>query len=654
MAHARSLRTRLAWLPLFAVSAVSAGCGGATPSPETPATPAPAAVVEAAPDLSEVAEPADLVGFARWSNPEASVAAVQAWTGLPLSLRDLTKELPTWLASMASTTASVDFVLTLAPGSATSEPSFQGAIAIGLEAPLEEAQKAALASGERLQKLQPGVYRLENKLGELVCSIAASAGSTPSRLVCGEKARDLELLTPYMARTLPRQASAHAGDLQVEVRVAPFEKRYGATLQQGLRMGASVLPAQFHLGQPTFDRALTDAVYALVDEAVALSTDLDALSLGLRFEPEGAKTSFAFKFRGSQSWTVQTLQDSGTRAAAAPPMFWKLPVDSAAASFARGANTKRYSGIRRNLAKLLDGLLAHEGVKPADRQPLLDLLSEDYASDAPTVGANGPFDAATRAKLLGNAGDAKLKALREQLASSGWQLFGIEEPSDKHVALLRRLVSTYAAPGVQKQVKRALESLDLSMAAPQVKVVNAPKGLPPGSLELAITVFPAASTAKAGAGVPFHAFVMPDSGRTWMAVGADRETLVARLKSVQASAPESGTLASRAGLDRFKSGAHSNAGFFTVGGLMHSVSANLSKVLAKEGVDAKALDGLLAGMPSDGGVPMVFESTVSGTGNSSAWSAELAVPKQAIQETTAAVMNVVLGGALNALAGPKN
>lgn len=645
MAHPRFHRSRLAslWLSAFAVSAVSAGCGGSASAPAAaPSAPSTATVIEPAPELTEVPEPADLVALARWNNPEASAAAVQSWTGLPLSLRELTKELPAWVSAMTSSSSSADFVLTLASGSATSEPSFHGALAIGLEAPIEDAKQAALSSGEQVEKQKPGVYRLENRIGDFVCSLSASAGPSPSRLVCGEDAGDVDLLMPYMTRTLPRQAIAD-GYLSAEIRLVPFQKRYAATLEQGLRMGASVLPSQLHIGQPRFDRALSDSVYALADEALALSTDLDALLLGLSFQPEGARSSFALKFRGAKSWTVETLKDAGTRAAAAPPMFWRLPADSTSASFSRGASATRFSGLRQTLGTLLDGWLTHEGVKPADRKALTELFSDEHASDAPTVAANGPYSAATRAAILGDGKDPKALAVREQIASSGWHLFGMEEPAGKKLSLLRNLVTAYNGAALQKQIQRGLEALDITMPLPRVKLANAPKTLPQGSLELTVTLFPETEKAKKPApGIPLYAFVMPEGGRTWVAMGAEREALMARLRAVQASAPEEGTLASRPGLERLKSGAFQSAGFLTAGGLLHSLESSASKVLAREGVKKETIQGVLKSIPRDGGAPIVFESSVADRTGAPTWATDLDIPKQAVADTVAAIMQAVM------------
>lgn len=646
MAHARLSGSRLAtlWLGACAVSFASA-CGGSAPAPESAATAAPQIAPAApAPDLTEVPEPAGVVALARWASPDASVGAVQGWTGIPLDLRELLqREAPAWLLEVAATDAPVDAVITLAPGGPTDEPNFDGAVALGLRGDVEEVRKAALARGEQLEPMQPGVYRLESSGKRPACMIAASAGPAPTRLVCGEDSGDLEQLGPYLTRTLPRKELGQ-GDFVAEIRLVPFEQRYGATLQQGLRMGASVLPAQFQIGQPRFDRALTDAVYGVADETLSLTSDLDKLFLSIDARPEVARGSLAVQFRGAKSWTVQTAQDSGRRAAAAPPMFWRLPADSTSASFARGANPERYAGIRKTLATLLDGWLTHEGMKASDRDALVSLFSDEYATDAPSVAASGPLDPAVAASILAKDGDTPAGAMRRELVRSGWQVFGMEEPADKWLALSKRLVAAYNTASMQKQVARALQALDKSFPVPQLKLARAPKELPQGTVEMTLTFASDAKTKGAKSSpVTMHAFVMPDGGRTWMGFGIDRGTVVARLQAVRNDAPENGTIAGRRGLEILRQGGYTSAGFITLEALARSMESALTEVLPKYGMKQLDVSRLLNGIPHAGKTPILIASSVRNEGETTAWTTGFDMPGEAIQDAVAMVMQMALG-----------
>lgn len=642
------------WLGVFAVSAIATACGGSAKAPATPAPEPPVAALPA-PNLSEAPEPADIVALVRWKDPGASIGVVQAWTGIPVRLRDFVrKELPPWLADSAALEAPVDLVVTLAPGQPTEEPKFVGAIAIGLSASVEEARERAAAQGEEFQELEPGVYRLESPPNNPVsCSLAASVGQTSSRLVCGDEAQHVDELLPYLTRTLPNLPPSPQ-DLSAEVRLLPFEQRYGATAQQMLRMGASVLPSQFHLGEPRFDRALTNAVYGVVDEGVALLEDLDRLSIGLSARPEEATGSLTVQFRGDKSWVARTLSDNGKRAAPVSPIFFRLPKKSTTASFSVGSSPERYAAIRANLSALLDGFLVHEGVKATERQALVGLLSDKYASDAPVVSANGRYDAKARAAIVG--GESKGEAARglsEQLASSGWQILGVEEPAEKWAEMLKQAVSAYNDPGLKKQLERGFAALDFDTALPDAKLVTSPKGLPQGSLELKISFYPdskAGQKPKAGSGVDYFVFLVPDGNQSWAALGADRETLLSHLAMVLPSGGEGERLASRAGLEKLKSGSYASAGFLTVSGLGHALDGAFTPVFSSLGVSVPEWSRMLAAAPHAGATPIIFESNIEQQGSAPTWTTELEVPKQAIEDVVATAMQVAmqklsLGGA---------
>lgn len=646
MAHARLSGSRFAifWLGACAVSLASA-CGGSTPTPESATTAAPQlAPAVPAPDLTEVAEPTGIVALARWANPDASVGAVQGWTGIPLDLRQLLqREASAWLLEVASTDAPVDAVVTLEPGGPTDEPKFAGAVAVGLRADVEEVRRAALADGEQLEPMGLGVYRLESSAKLPTCMIAASAGPAPTRLVCGDGIRDLEQLGPYLTRTLPRKEVGQ-GDFVAEIRLAPFEQRYGATLQQGVRMGASVLPAQFQIGQPRFDRALTDAVYGIADEVLAFTSDVDKLFLTIDARPEVARGSLAVQFRGAKSWTVQTAQDAARRAAAAPPIFWRLPADATSASFARGASPERFAGIRKNLAALLDGWLTHEGVKASDRDALVMLFADEYASDVPTVAASGPYEPAIVTNLLAGESDTPAAVVRRELARSGWQLFGWEEPADKWLALTKRFVTAYNGASMQKQVARAIRALDESLPVPQIKLAKAPKELPQGTIEMTVTLpFDAKAKGAKNSRVTLHAFVMPDGGRTWMGFGADRGSMIARLQAVRSDAPESGTLASRRGLEALRQGTYPSAGFVTLDALARSMESSLSEILPKYGMGQLDFSRLLNGIPHGGKTPILLASSIRTEGETTMWTTGFDMPSEVIHDAVAMVMQVALG-----------
>lgn len=665
-----TLQLRPPFLGAFALSLLAA-CGGSAPPPAAPApaTPPkpPATLAAPAPDLTEVPEPNDLVALVRWKNPDASVATVVGWAGLHASLKDAVADLlpDPRFAGVVATSAPVDAAVALDPSAPDTDPQPFAAVSIGLRS-LDEAKKAAESRGS-VSEVRPGVYRVverrHHRHGKVSCVIAASVGEAPARLVCGDRDRDVDALAPYLTRTLPK-AQLAPSDLHGEVRFVPVEKRYGQLLRQSLKLGADFVPGQLQIGQPTFDRALTDAVQGLVEEITSLTTDLDTLTFDVGLDPSVAKGSLALKFRDRQSWTVGTLLDSGNRAAAAPPSFWRLPADSSFASFGRGADPKRFAAIRHSLSTLLDGWLAHEGVAPADRQAMTELLSDKYGVDAPSVAATGPLNAAERASLLdAKGGGHPTQMTRQALASFGWEVLGIEEPSEKWSGAVKNLAAAYNRPGVQKMLKKELSGLELDTALPSVKVVTAPKGLPAGSVELDMAFVPDAIEAAgaadfdahgrrkakakvAGPAVHVYFEMMPDAGRTWFAFGGQRDALVSHLIAVKAGAPDSGTIAGRAGLEPLKNGAFASAGFTTVGALLRSFGSGASRTMLELGGGPSVdFERLLNGIPHHGETPILIEYGIQASGQGATLSSSLEVPKGSIEDAVAAAIQIATGKA---------
>ena len=83
--------------------------------------------------------------------------------------------------------------------------SIVAAVSLGLTS-LERA-RGTLEAGATLTEVKPGLWKIGGKEpSSSSCFLAASAGSTPARLLCGDRDRDVTTLGPYLARTLPTLA----------------------------------------------------------------------------------------------------------------------------------------------------------------------------------------------------------------------------------------------------------------------------------------------------------------------------------------------------------------------------------------------------------------------------------------------------------------
>src|SRR5262249_33305854 len=160
--------------------------------------------------------------------------------------------------------------------------------------------------------------------------------------------RDVEMLSPYLTRTLTRREPG-AADLHLEVRAAPLFSAYGPTIAQALRVGAALVPRKMEVGEPAFDRALSRVALGVTEELGAVAAALDALPVDLTVRPERARAEVALRLRRQQSWTAAALAGEVARASTPPSMFYRLPRKATSASFVYPAESRRFDGIRHAL-----------------------------------------------------------------------------------------------------------------------------------------------------------------------------------------------------------------------------------------------------------------------------------------------------------------
>ena len=393
--------TRLGAYAATSVWLLSCGASAPPPPPAPLAIAAPAAPPPAPPpDLSPVEEPANIVGLVRVKALDAVLSKFSKWTGIPgLTSKGLLRQF-TELgkdADVVATGAAVDAVVALDPAQTAMDAEPLWAVSIGVTS-LDDAVRAAQAGGAAMTLLRPGVYRFtpatkkrhhHHGNSDIACALAVAIGDAPARVVCSDNDHNVDALLPYMTRTLPNQdlgpAEAHA-----EIRVAGLVQHYGAGITRGVRMGAALAPSGLKLDQPVFDGAVNEASGALAEEVILFLGDLERLTMDLRLGDEALEAETAATFRDHRSWIASTATDFAGHTGPAPSAFWKLPSEANSAGFSGAADPKRFVEIRRVLAALLDGWLAHEGLASADRAALVDFLSPKYASGGAMVYAGVP------------------------------------------------------------------------------------------------------------------------------------------------------------------------------------------------------------------------------------------------------------------------
>jgi len=594
---------------------------------------------EEAADLSPVPAPAELIAVARWSKPGATADTLMAWTNLPFDWRRLFQAKEPELAAVVALDAPLDAAVALAPDPGKRFEQPHAVFSLGLNS-LDQALDFIRSKGESLRKASAGVYVIEDG-GELSCAVAASVGPTPARLVCGERPTDVDALLPYVTRGLPNEELG-GGDIHLEVRAEPFRQAYGRQLRQLKSAGLALQLRKLQLGSPRFDRALADTAHAIADELLLFLEDLDRVSLDFNANAGAAELELLLSatFRGSQSWTVQSMHETGARSGVAPDLFWRLPGDVARANYGVSGDPKRFAEIRRTLAELLDGYLAYEKLPGGVRDQFVRIIEDTWISAGHSVTAEGDVAPAPNQKL--NEADRNRETTRREL---GWWLMGVEEQPARVKAYLDRLVKAYRDP----QLRRFLQTrLDVDKdELPKVSVRRATgRGLAPGSMVYAVEIPGDAFSAYSfddnqlipGKPLPIYVVVMPDGAVTWLAFSADRDVLYERLAQVRKGGTR-GTLATRSGLGDLKRERVVSGAFMTLAGLM---GPGLLGGLLPDKLD---LSAALERAPHRGETPIVGLSTVERTGPTTQVKVRFRVPKAVVEDAVSAGVSSGLGGA---------
>lgn len=669
------MRSRSVVLGIAALLAGPVGCSE-TPPPVAPLPPpvAPLSIAELpspAVDLSPVAVPAGIFMTVRWKNPGATLSALSSCAGVPVQLADNTARLLVdkalgealrgrldgqQLGEAVTFDAPVDLVMSLGTGK-RGQPEPLYAFSIGLTS--LERVKSAVQTKEPLTELSPGLWRIgEPGAKGLSCVFGPSAGTAPARIICGQHDKDVVALAPYLARNVA-VAPPPSTDFHAELRYAPIDERYGEDLRRGFGLLPTLGRSQ-RIGEPRFDRALDEAAAGLADEGAALANELDRITLDLGVESGSCLTATStFQLKGQKSWLAGTLMDQAAHTGPPPPLFWRAPKDSESAAYARSGDVTRYSGILRTLRGLLEGKLAKEKIgTEADRKALGNLLAVPWDKDRSLVIATGHGSAPGPR----SPGESAEKQTAEALASSylGWELFGIDERPESLTKVIKEAVSVYGRKPLLEPVRRELGHGADSL--PRVKLVPPPVTIGKGALDVEVRFEADDPAVPSGTAKPqkvtlvaLHVLLMPDGTNTWIGVGADRDDLARHLLMSKTRAPESGTLASRPGLDALRDAKGTSNGFLTLATFAHAVDAALHMPGLNQSGSAKAraqdMSNTLTNLPHKGETPIFLNSTVvPGDGPRSEFSLKM---QKASFEDLGAILMTTLRIATNAGLLPK-
>jgi hypothetical protein len=638
-------------------------CEPAAPpvTPVVAATPVATGVAVVQPpayDLAPVAEPTDVLGVLRWKSPTVDLNNLGSCSNVPGGILDqlprigLTKAFEkafreqvdsSELAGLVALDAPVDAVITLDAGARTPKPIY--AVAVGLTS-VDAAKHAAGAKGT-LAEIVPGIWRIGDKERRgLACAIAVSAGATPARLVCAEREKDVTTLAPYLTRTLPTQAPA-AADFHLEVRVVPLDTRFGDQLRQQLRGLPILAQTQATIGEPDFDNAVMTAAGALSDEVGAFVGDLDRLQIDATVDKGTClTTTTALQMRGKSSWIVNTMIDRSDRVGPPPAIYWRAPRDASSAFYGRGADPSRYTEILRTLRTMLVGAMKKAAVgSDDDRKALADLVALPLGKDVNTMSSSGHSDPpAAKPVAAAKAGAGKAAATPGKLASSlgnlGWYVMGFDDGADAITKQLKDLVAVYNRKGLHDPLKKALG--DDAVYLPTVKIVAAPAALGKGALDIEVKLDipdevpwtpspevvlddngpkgrkpakpakPAKAAPRGKTTLTFHLLLVTEGKTAWFGFGGDRDDVVKHLLMSKNGAPDTGTIASRPGLEPLKNGKNLSGGFLTLNTFLKAAESGMSTALSGKPSELAEAKRVMSQIPNKGETPIFFTTTSTG------------------------------------------
>jgi hypothetical protein len=650
--------------PIFFFASVfcsGIACGGSPPPEATVlpvAAPAKSVAVASVPaDVSAVPEPATLLMFANVAKPAQALRVVGGWTNMPMPAADEAAELLTGAAigRAIDLEKSMSVAVAADPHGKSVKPMYAISVAV---VSLEDAKKA-LSERFKMTATSGGILKLEelkhDKPGRgdeddegddsRKCELIPAFGPAATRLVCGGSDSALLMLAPYLARTATR--TSFPSDLHVDVKLEPVKPM--------VTQGRAMLPMLVRsvLGSQAGSSAFNDILGALVGDSVDLALDLDKVSLDATLSDPSATAILSASFTGSQSVMARIATSHPERADAPPATFWHLPVDADTAFFSRGIDAKELEHPRDLIIEAVNRALDKEGVAAPDKRALTDAMKDWLAlTSAPAVYAKG-VDWAAVQRTAAEAKSAKAaskedaeRAALEQFA--GWSIVGIDEPIAKVGNVAKEWVTVWNRPGTTKLLKS--QAKDGAPATLRIQPLSKGITLPKDTLHLVLTVThemgvdpsePPVDSKKKGAApakpklakpLKLHVLLVPDAGRTWVAMGADEALAAAKVTVALSTTTDATTLARRDGLDDLRSGKMSSGGFFSVRGVVSSGA--LGYALEKPTRSFRDPFRVLASSPQQGATPVPFSFVAQAPSPGGAGSVILSakVPRAAIQD----------------------
>jgi len=642
------------------VALVACGGGAPPPAPTTPSKPV-AVAVEGPADVTAVPEPPGLVLVGRVSKPDEILRTVSAWTRLPLPggadlVRSITDDA---VADAVDLSQPVDGAIALSGSKRDPKPLIAVSIAVRSfdEARTKLASKHKLTAGKNGQFVVEGMGRAaakpkgskeEDEDDDDSCVLAhASSGA---RLVCGER-EALDVLAPYLSRTVPRQK--WASDVHVEMTL-------GAVREPLLQVRAG-LPflAKSMLGSSS--PALGQLIEASVAELVDVVGDTSRMTLDAQLATDaGAQATLKIDYAKATSVLARLATAHPERAEPPPPAFLHLPADTDLAMYGRGSDPKLFDRPRELLGNVALEATEGAGMPEPERKAVRELVIDRMLTlfTGPMVYGKG-YDAIALEKALtgrkaAKPGDLKARDEADRVVAEqivGWHLFQLGEPITKVGPMLKDWAGLWNRPAFAKWAK--LQASGKMLA--QMRIVPPPAGvtLPKDTVHLEIVIpradleespMPASPAQARNGGAPpppmkvahgkripvkaisFHVLAVPDQGGTWLGFGMDGKLLAQKAAASLSTAPDGPTLGKAAGAEALRDVKANGAVLATLRGLL---------VFTALDQGSRSAFNLLGSMPAKGQTPIVLTFTSQAPSQGAAGGSALAtfkLPREAIED----------------------
>lgn len=623
-------------------------CGGQATAPTTP-TEAPAAPKAASapavvkPTIDVKPAPTGLFLVARVSQSDALVSRIGEWCSLPFGINDglsmlgedlpniLRMDLPVELAmSLADEMPDPEFNYGEVPDWADggmpeyTEPSdvhFIASVAVSKPEALIASLKDA---GKSVEVKEDDQYVIELER-ELVCLLGPSAGPTPQRLACGSSRADVDVLAGY-ANTGLVTASLPDKAAYLELRIEPLRARYGDDVRE-MRSALPEFLREMNIGNDRFDGAMETAARATVDEILAWVDGVETWGFSLDFAKDheiliGEST---VRFRKSDSYVAEVLQRAAKEAAPAPQLFWDLPKDVDAASFAtRLTPTESDRKIAANLSQMLAGALEHGGVASGVVDNWVTSLRGLVDGTGSVVVAMGSPPAEKHPK----------PKTANLLDGFGYYLVGVEGDHGGYAQLWRNTVTTFNDKRLRAQMGKQLEE-DLSKL-PFIKARKRPASKSAPLVEVYELGF---STPKSELSktykvdrVGLYVALATVGERTWFAFGFSEKSAVDPVLLLTAGGQYL-KLAEREGLSALHERRMFQGSFITL-----NTYAKMFAGLPFGGDGTPLGPTFVHAMPHRGITPLIFEESASADGPS--LTVRMEAPREVFEDGSALVVSI--------------